>query len=110
MPKLYLDDLFAVVGGITFWGFAKEMAAFRMIRNSYAVSRPTGHPLASFKWEAGQQSRRVLDVLELSLIFGGADPAACFDGPVSLGPFFVISKVRRDFERAGMPQPLEAVA
>jgi hypothetical protein len=53
MPKLYLDDILVMLGGIFWWGFSKEMAIVDVSDNRYTVTSLTGHMLASLQWAAG---------------------------------------------------------
>lgn len=50
MPKLYLDDILVMLGGIYWWGFSKELASVHVSGNRYAVTSLTGHFLASLDW------------------------------------------------------------
>jgi hypothetical protein len=50
MPKLYLDDILVMLGGIFWWGFSKELASVDSGANRYAVTSLTGHFLASLNW------------------------------------------------------------
>lgn len=51
MPRLYLDNFLATLGGIVFWGFAKEMANVTVTDTSYAITSLGGGPLTSLTWK-----------------------------------------------------------
>jgi hypothetical protein len=98
MPKLYLDNLLAIVGGIAGWGFAKEMASFSVDANHYIVTSLTGQRLASLdytpkrnrgfrpvaQYPSFEPIRQILSQKLISMV------------PASIGPFFVLS----DFDKA----------
>jgi hypothetical protein len=49
MPQLYLDNLFAVVGGTLLWGFNKQLANFLVTAERYDV-RPRVAAIRSRHW------------------------------------------------------------
>jgi hypothetical protein len=51
MPQLYLDNLFAVVGGTLLWGFNKQLANFLVTAERYDVSATgSGDSITSLEW------------------------------------------------------------
>ena len=110
MPRLYLDNLPAIAGGIAFWGFAKQMAYFTVTANRYTVRNLAGEKLISLDWstegEGGlhpashdqpfQVIRQILDQTLISQI------------PAAVGPFFALSDFQKDWEHA-LVEPLRIV-
>jgi hypothetical protein len=96
MPKLYLDDWCAILGGRLFWGFPKEMASFTVTADRYTVTSLGGQRLASFRWKDGPGGFQPLQQ------FGFFKPTQAMLSqplislvPFSMGPFFVVSKLER---------------
>jgi hypothetical protein len=97
MPKLYLDNVWATVGGIMFWGFAKEMASATVTAESYTVNTLAGQRVTSLAWKKTDQEclpiaeypnfepvRQMLSQPIISML------------PLAMGPFFILS----DFDKA----------
>ena len=57
MPKLHLDHLLAVLGGIIFWGFAKELTSITVRAHEYTGHQPYRTALGDT--EMGREYRRV---------------------------------------------------
>jgi len=108
MPKLYLDDLLATLGGFIFWGFAKEMACVTVTGASYAVTSLAGSRLTSLSWKQPERDefkplaeypnfepvRRMLTQPIISML------------PIGMGPFFVLSDFDKDWDVA-IVRPLQ---
>jgi len=108
MPKLYLDNFLATLGGIAFWGFAKEMACVNVTRTSYTITTLAGSPVTSLSWKEPQSDafkpiagyanfepvRQMLTQPIISML------------PAGMGPFFILSDFDKDWDAATM-RPLE---
>jgi hypothetical protein len=108
MPKLYLDNFWATIGGCLFWGFAKEMASVTVTARSYAVTSLAGQRLTSLAWKKPDQEeflpiaeyanfepvRQMLTQPIISMV------------PAAMGPFFILSDFDKDWTVATL-RPLE---
>jgi len=108
MPKLYLDNFWATIGGLFFWGFAKEMGSVNVTATSYTVTTITGQRLTSLSWKnPGKQPflpiaqvehfepvRQMLTQPIISML------------PAAMGPFFILSDFDKDWQTATV-RPLE---
>jgi hypothetical protein len=108
MPKLYLDNLWATLGGLVFWGFAKEMASVTVTADSYTVNSMAGQRLTSLGWKKPRQEeclpiaeypnfepiRQILSQPIISML------------PMAMGPFFILSNFDKAWESATI-RPLE---
>jgi hypothetical protein len=98
MPRLYLDSFWAILGGVAFWGFAKELASFTVTADRYAITTNTGQRITSLGWKPVRDGelhpcavyphfelvRQMLSQPLISMV------------PAGMGPFFVLS----DFDKA----------
>lgn len=98
MPKLYLDNLWATMGGLAFWGFPKEMASFGVAADHYTITNLAGRRLTSLAWEtdAEQGQRPIADYPNFEPVRQMLNQPLISMVPASLGPFFVLS----DFDKA----------
>ena len=108
MPKLYLDNFWATVGGLLFWGFAKEMASVTVTEKNYAVNSLAGQSLTSLTWKPPKQKefspiaeyanfepvRQMLTQPIISML------------PAAMGPFFILSDFDKDWSVATV-RPIE---
>lgn len=98
MPKLYLDNFWATLGGLTFWGFPKEMASFNVTAERYTVTSLAGQRLTSLAWkpEAGSDYRPIAEYPHFEPVRQMLAQPLISMVPLSGGPFFVLS----DFDKA----------
>jgi hypothetical protein len=108
MPKLYLDNFLATLGGIVFWGFAKEMAQVTVTASSYAITSLGGGPLTSLNWNEPK-----LDAFKPIAEYPNFEPVRQMltqpiisKVPAGAGLFFVLSDFDKDWETATV-RPLE---
>lgn len=111
MPKLYLDNFSAIIGGLAFWGFNKEMASFEVTGNSYTITSSAGQRLASLSVDKGnfpdfsaittfplfEPVRQMLLQPLISMV------------PAAIGPFFVLADFDKTWDE-GMIRPVNTVA
>lgn len=98
MPKLYLDNFLATVGGLLFWGFPKEMASVTVTAERYTVSGLTGQRLTSLAWKLGENVdyRPVAEYANFEPVRQMLSQPIISMMPASIGPFFILS----DFDKA----------
>jgi hypothetical protein len=108
MPKLYLDNFLATLGGIVFWGFAKEMACVTVTGTSYAIDSLAGARLTSLSWKEPE-----LDAFKPIAEYANFEPVRQMltqpiisKLPVGMGPFFILSDFDKDWDAATV-RPLE---
>lgn len=109
MPKLYLDNFWATIGGLVFWGFAKEMASVQVTATSYEVTSMTGQRLTSLAWKKPKQEelRPIAEYAHFEPVRQMLSQPIISMLPVAMGPFFILS----DFDKAwdvATVRPLEA--
>ena len=107
MPRLYLDNLQAIVGGITFWGFAKQMAYFTVTANRYTVRNLAGEQVISLDWSTEGEGgfRPASDEQPFQMVRQILDQALVSQVPAAMGPLFVLSDFQKDWTLA-LVQPL----
>ncbi|MEP6733532.1 MAG: acetoacetate decarboxylase family protein [bacterium] len=59
MPRLYLNSVLAVLGGIGFWGFLKRLASFKVDEEQFIISTETDELLTSLTWKPAGEHRPV---------------------------------------------------
>jgi hypothetical protein len=107
MPLLYLDNLTAILGGVSIWGFAKRLARFEAAEGRYTIQsnsnerreteltyRATGALAPVSEFENFDPIRRMHDQPLISAV------------PLGMGPFFVASDFVKDWTATTM-RPLE---
>jgi hypothetical protein len=100
MPRLYLDNFLAVIGGLWFWGFAKQPASFVVTENSYSISSPDGRRLTSLSWESTSEHRPIREFPNFEPVRQMLMQPMISMLPAALGPFFFLSNFDKDWERA----------
>jgi hypothetical protein len=98
MPKLYLDNFWATLGGLSFWGFPKEMASFSVTADRYTVSSLAGQRLMSLAWkdEGDGGYRPIAKFPHFEPVRQMLSQPLISMVPLSMGPFFTLS----DFDKA----------
>ena len=100
MPKLYLDNFLAVVGGTWFWGFAKHPGNFVVTENSYSISSIDGRRLTSLEWESTTAARPIREFPHFEPVRQMLAQPMISMLPAALGPFFFLSTFDKDWEKA----------
>jgi len=106
MPKLYLDNLSAVLGGLLFWGFPKAFCTTNVTAERFTIFDTAGQRVTGLDWQAGHEEfrpiaeyplfepvRKMLSQPNISML------------PAAAGPFFVRSDYEYDWDMA-MLRPL----
>lgn len=110
MPRLYLDNWWAVFGGVGFWGFLKTFAEFRVGAAEFSVASTNGDALTSLTWQTDGDPQRSVEAIR------DTDDAYRFFLPVKRmldqplvsqvppvgGPIFVVSDFQRRWDAATM--------
>jgi hypothetical protein len=111
MPRLYLDRWLPIIGGVTFWGFAKEPASIRVTENSYRVTTPAGEPVASLFWKPANSKVRLgvpVDSPYFQIIRLILSQTLISRVPGAVGPFFALSDFTRYWNFV-IPIPIETI-
>jgi hypothetical protein len=101
MPRLCLDHIMPVLGGIFFWGFAKEMARIRVTQNTYTVTSLWGQEIAAYEWIRELFPKPFLPVSDFPFfepVRQVLDQTIVSQLPAAMGPVFVLSDVHRDWD------------
>jgi hypothetical protein len=102
MPRLYLDSFLATLGGLSFWGFPKEMSTFLVTGESYTVTSFSGQRVMSLSWKtsADQTSRPIREYANFEPIRQMLSQPLISMVPLSFGPFFILSDFDKQWEVA----------
>jgi hypothetical protein len=104
MPKLYLDDFYATLGGLVYWGFAKEMASIQVTAERYSITSYAGQRVTSLAWKADGESahRPIAEYPHFSKVRKMLNQPFISMLPAGIGPFFVLSDFDRNWDVATM--------
>jgi hypothetical protein len=105
MPRLYLDNLLALFGGIVFFGLAKNMAGVSVTANSYTVASLTGHPVASLEWIMDTKNPFFKPTTDFPLfepVRQALSQSIISRVPASVGPYFAISDFTMAWDSAAV--------
>jgi hypothetical protein len=107
MPKLYLDNFWATIGGLAFWGFPKEMASVTVTAESYTVNSFSGQRLTSLTWKKPKgELRPIQEVANFEPVRQMLSQPIISMLPLAMGPFFILSNFDKDWTTASV-RPLE---
>jgi hypothetical protein len=108
MPKLYLDNFWATIGGLLFWGFAKEMASATVTATSYTVNSLAGQRLTALTWKKPKQEelRPIAECKHFEPVRQMLTQPIISMLPAAMGPFFILSDFDKAWEVATI-RPLE---
>ena len=101
MARLYLDNLLATLGGVLYWGFAKQLADLVVARDRFSIARrserlislqfqPCGDFAPPQSFPHFEAMRRIMSQPLVSQL------------PLALGPFFACSDFDRQVEDGEM--------
>ena len=108
MPQLYLDNLFAIVGGTLFWGFNKQLASFQVTADRYAVSATgSGDSFTSLAWTNVGEHRPLHEFPHFDPVRQMLSQPVISMVPAAIGPFFVLSDFNKMWDR-GVIRPVHA--
>jgi hypothetical protein len=108
MPKLYLDNFWATLGGLAFWGFPKEMATVVVTAETYTVTSFTGQRLTSLAWKNPEQPeyRPIWEFPNFEPVRQMLSQPIISMVPFAMGPFFILSDFDKAWEVATL-RPIE---
>jgi hypothetical protein len=108
MPKLYLDNFLATLGGFLFWGFAKEMASVTVTGTSYAIDSLAGSRVSSLAWKASEPHpfKPIAEYPNFEPIRQMLTQPIISSVPAAMGPFFALSDFDKDWAAATL-SPLQ---
>lgn len=97
MPRLYLDNFNATLGGLLFWGFPKVMGSFLVTADRYTITDLSGERLTSLAWynDAAKGHKPIAAYPHFEPVRQMLSQPIISMMPASLGPFFILS----DFDK-----------
>jgi len=108
MPTLYLDQLFPVLGGVFWYGFAKTLGLITVSDDAYTVKTLAGERVSCLECKDGklggyvpERQFRYFDPIREIL-----SQTLISYTPWSLGPFFMLTDFVKDWDNAVM-RPLQ---
>lgn len=105
LPRLLLDNYMAVLGGVFFWGLAKQLATFTVRQHAWAISHGDT-PLISLSWKEAGEQKPVDAYPHFAAVRGMLDQPLVSLVPASIGPWFVIADYDRGWDTAAL-RPIE---
>jgi hypothetical protein len=108
MPILLLDNVWAALGGLLFWGYAKQLAAFSVDQRRFSISRIGGEPVLSTSYESVGDARPIAHYPHFELQRQAISQPLISMVPLSVGPFFVVAGFPKKWDVATL-RPLETV-
>lgn len=105
MPRLLLDSMLAVIGGVGFWGFRKEPATFKRGGMEQSILGSDGTELTSLAWTDRGEHRPVSSYEHFAEVRKMLDHPLVSQMPLGMGPF-VVSDFMRQWDRATV-RPIE---
>jgi hypothetical protein len=106
MPKLHLDNFFATLGGIIYWGYPKVMASVRVTDGEYVVTSSAGTTITSLRFRAVGDERPLSAFPHFEPIREMLNQPMISMLPIAQGPFFIAANFDKQWEVATM-RPLE---
>ncbi len=102
MTKLFLDSFWATLGGLVFWGFAKEMASFQITGERYSITSLTGPRITSLEWKVDEKHghKPVAEYPHFAPVREMLSQPVISMIPASMGPFFILSDFDKDWDVA----------
>lgn len=103
MPKLYLSEWLPTLGGLFFWGFAKQMAHYRVTSNKIAISSYRAEdPLVSlnYDYEPDTEFKPVSEYSHFGPLQEIMSEPLVSQLPAAMGPFLVCSNYDKIWSQA----------
>ena len=108
MPIVLLDHVLAVLGGILFWGYAKQLATISNANGRYSIARLDGEPVLSLSYESVGEAKPLADYPQFDLQRQALSQTVISMVPLGVGPFFVLAGFPKRWEVATL-RPLRTV-
>jgi hypothetical protein len=98
MPTLRLDNVFAAMGGVLYWGLPKQLAHIDSGSTWYRVSGEDRRPIVTVSWEDGGPFRPVHEFQYFPPIQRALEQPLIGMLPGSVGPWFVVADFPKRWE------------
>ena len=108
MPAVFLDHLLATIGGLLFWGYAKQLASIANAEGRYTVAHVNGQPLLSCSYEAVGVARPIAEYACFEVQRQALSQPLISLVPLAMGPFLALAGFPKRWDVA-MLRPLETV-
>lgn len=105
-PRLWLDSLLAMMGGVVYWGLTKRMARFQLDDNLFAVTSQQGRSLSSVRSRPTGAALPVASYPFFAPIRQLHEQPLIMTAPFGMGPFFVCCNFDKAWDH-GTLCPLE---
>ncbi len=100
MPRLWLDNVLATVGGLLWWGFAKKLARITVTADRYTVVEESGHPLISLDFEPVGEPEPLSQFPHFEPLRQLMDQPLVSQLPAAMGPLFACSDFAKNWHTA----------
>jgi hypothetical protein len=101
MPKLYLSEWLPTVGGLLFWGFAKEMAHYEVSESRIQIApHGGGEPLVSLDYQPTGDYRPVGEYPNFAPLQQIMSQPLVSQLPAAMGPFLACSNYDKIWSQA----------
>jgi hypothetical protein len=108
MPRLWVDDAYATLGGVMFWGMAKKLAAFEVREERTTIrSKQTGRELTTLSSRNVGAPVPALQHDNARALRAMMDQPLVMMTPFAAGPFYLCANFDKDWRR-GVLRPAEA--
>ena len=107
-PRLYLDSVLAVAGGIFYWGFAKRFASFNVTQERFAVTSSEGAKVSMLTSRASGEFQPVASCSNFDAVRKMHDQPLILQQPAGIGPFFVCANFDKNWHGSSV-RPLETI-
>ena len=108
MPILYVDNVWAALGGKLFWGYAKELATFRAEPGQFNVTRSTGQAVLRMTYDSAGDAKPIADYPSFELQRRAITQPLISMVPIGVGPCFVLAGFPKKWDVATL-RPLHTV-
>lgn len=108
MPTLQLDNIWATMGGVLFWGLPKRLAKFTARTGYYSVSSLSDEPLITATWNAEGEFRPIREFPHFEPIRQALCQPLIGMYPLSIGPLFCVADFPKRWDVATL-RPVETV-
>jgi hypothetical protein len=108
MPRLELDNILAMLGGVLFWGYPKRVTAISITERRFMVSGQRGAPMAALDFDPGGELRPIYGYPAFEPIRQIMEQPLVSCLPAGVGPCFACSDYKRSWSVAAL-RPLSTV-
>ena len=108
MPKLFVNNALAALGGRMFWGYNKELATIGNTENSFTVYNALNQPVLSLHYELVGEPKPVTAYRDFPLQQQAISQPLVSHWPFGLGPWYVAAGFPKVWQVATL-QPMRAV-